>query len=492
MSVEDCGEAKQLRAQISGFWPGLMRTITPETIKDVIEDPKMPGESRLYVPKGDGQREQLAGLVNVEILPELDQLTPDFIYSLNKKPGLLALVTEKGKPLPYIVPGGRFNELYGWDSYFICLGLLADGFVNEARAIIAHFVYEIEHYGKILNANRSYYLGRSQPPFLTDLARKVYEKNGDEAFFAVALKAAVKEYESVWNSLPRLDKTGLSRYRPDGHGIPPETEPGHFDWVLKDFASRHNTTIEKFTELYNSKQISEPELDEFLLHDRAMRESGHDTSSRFDNVVADLATIDLNALLYKYEQDILEFASMIGEDPEKWRSRSEARKAAVNKYLWDAKEHIYYDYNTKTEQPHKFASVTAFWALWSGLASPEQARQMVDSALPRFEQPGGLCVAEKASKSAKQWDYPCGWAPHQILAWQGLRNYGFAQDAGRLESKWAKMVAITWKRTGKVLEKYNVCDIDHAEDVSAEYGNQGSQKDGFGWTNASIALAVSV
>ncbi|PRT54490.1 Neutral trehalase [Wickerhamiella sorbophila] len=490
MSGETCGDVKELRRKVKGFWRGLVRSIEPDTIRDVIEDPKMPGASRLYVPTGDSQAQELDNVVNVEVLPKLDQLTPDFVFSLNKKPGLLALATENGKPLPYIVPGGRFNEFYGWDSYFIGLGLLADGFVDEARAIVTHFVYEIEHYGKILNANRSYYLNRSQPPFLTDLARKVYDKTQDKGFLIIVLKAAVEEYESVWNSPPRLDKTGLSRYRPDGHGIPPETEPGHFNWALEGFAKKYNKSIEEFIELYNTKAISEPQLDEFLLHDRAMRESGHDTSSRFENVVADLATIDLNALLYKYERDILEFASLIGEDPKKWHSRSEARKAAVDKYLWSETEQIYYDYNTKTNEPHRFASVTTFWAMWSGLASPEQARQMVASSLPLFEQPGGLCVAAKAPKSAKQWDFPCGWAPHQILAWQGLRQYGFVNDAERLETKWAAMVATTWQRTGKVLEKYNVCDIDHAEDVSAEYGNQGSQENGFGWTNASIALAV--
>lgn len=148
--------------------------------------------------------------------------------------------TKKEKQLrgiPFIVPGARFNELYNWDSYFISLGLVVDNMVDMAKGTVDHFIFEIEHYGKILNGNRTYYLMRSQPPFLTDMALQVYsrleakdekEELENKNWLKGAIRAAIKEYHTVWMSKPRRDdKTGLSRFRPEGLGVPPETEASH-------------------------------------------------------------------------------------------------------------------------------------------------------------------------------------------------------------------------------------------------------------------------
>lgn len=487
---DDNEPQKVLRSKIPKFWQGLVRILTPENVDEFAADDKMPGPLRLYVPHGESHGE-FESSIQVEKLPLLKNIDANFVYGLNKAPGLLMVATENGHALPYVVPGGRFNELYGWDSYFIALGLLADGLNQYARAIVLHFTYEIENYGKILNANRTYYLTRSQPPFLTDLAKKVYDATGDLAVFVTAMNAAVKEYHSVWNKAPRRHECGLSRYRPEGRGIPPEVEPGHFDWALEIFAAKHNMSIDQFSAAYNAQELVEPDLDDLLMHDRAMRESGHDTSTRLAGSAADLATIDLNALLYKYEVDIAEAAHLIGENRDEWLARAAARRAAVDAHLWSSKDGFYYDYNTKTQELQSVQSVTAFWALWSGLASPEQAAQVV-AHLELFEQPGGLSTEARPPlprSISRQWDYPCGWAPHQILAWKGLENYGYSEDAKRLKAKWAQMVGHTWARVDAVLEKYNVCDVKHAENVSAEYGNQQSEY-GFGWTNASLCLAV--
>ena len=164
-------------------------------------------------------------------------------------------------------------------------------------------------------------------------------------------------------------------------------------------------------------------------------------------------------------------------------------KHSMDTYLWSETDGIYYDYNTKTQSPHKFPSVTTLWPLWSQAASPAQARRLVAN-LSLFEQDGGLAATNPAKASRKQWDYPCGWAPHQILAWRGLAQYGFAQHSARLATKWLNMVTSVYKSTGKLLEKYNVCDIPNAHLVSAEYGNQGNENEGFGWTNSSVLIAA--
>lgn len=252
--------------------------------------------------------------------------------------------------------------------------------------MVEHFIFEIDHYGKILNANRSYYLCRSQPPFLTDMALLIFERIGGKnnpnaiQFLKRAFRAAIKEYKEVWTSSPRLDPiTGLSCYHPDGIGIPPETEPAHFDTILLPYAEKYNVSLEKLRELYNEGIIKEPKLDAFFLHDRAVRESGHDTTYRFEGVCAYLATIDLNSLLYKYEIDI---ANVIEEyfddeykdendgtvtDTKHWRKLAKTRKDNINKYMWDEKSGFFFDYNIKLRRRTSYESATTFWSLWAGL-----------------------------------------------------------------------------------------------------------------------------
>ena len=191
------------------------------------------------------------------------------------------------------------------------LGLIVNERTDLAKSMVQNFCFCIKHYGKIFNANRTYYLGRTQPPFLTDMALRVYDQVRHEPdaldFLREAILAAIKEYYTVWMASPRLDPlTGLSRYRPEGIGVPPETEASHFTHVLEPYAKKYNMKYFDFVHAYNKNDgsVTEPDLDEYFLHDRAVRESGHDTSYRLENVAANLATIDLNSLLYKYETDI--------------------------------------------------------------------------------------------------------------------------------------------------------------------------------------------
>ncbi|CAG8764829.1 747_t:CDS:2, partial [Acaulospora morrowiae] len=345
--------------------------------------------------------------------------------------------------------------MYGWDSYFETLGLAVDGRIDLARGMVENFVYEITHYGKILNANRSYYLTRSQPPFLTDMAMKVYERLPDDEdkadkkkWLATAIQAAIKEYLTVWMSEPRYDpETGLSRFYPTGLGIPPETEASHFDHVILPYAKKLGLSIKDYAAKYQNNEIHEPALDEYFLHDRAVRESGHDTTYRFEKRCAYLATIDLNSLLYKYEIDIGEIIREIYNDhfelddgsietSATWFKRAELRKERIDRYLWNEEKGLYYDYNTVTRQQSVYDSVTAFWALWAGCASQEQAEKLVKISLPKFEVLGGLVSGTEESRGNialdrpnRQWDYPFGWAPHQIMAWRGLENYGFMTEA---------------------------------------------------------------
>ena len=237
------------------------------------------------------------------------------------------------------------------------------------------------------------------------------------------------------------------------------------------------------------------------MHDRAVRESGHDVSMRTEGVCADLGTVDLNCLLYKYETDIAyvirtvfsgtlkpsedridqEQVTYRLESSADWEQAALERKEMIDKYLWNDEKGLYFDYNTRLKKQTDYESVTSFWALWCGVASPHQAAQLVRKGLPKFEQVGGLTVGTEASRGPiddahpqKQWDFPYGWPPHQILAWDGLTRYGYNEEAERLVYRWLHMIIKVFVEfNGTVVEKYDVTQLDRPHHVDAEYGNQG-------------------
>ncbi|ODV98210.1 hypothetical protein PACTADRAFT_36906 [Pachysolen tannophilus NRRL Y-2460] len=535
---------KRLRRLIvTQFWNSLTRRLDDTNIGVMAKDTKIHSEDakypRIYIPYTE--KEQYDYFCNVRDLnPQLHldvqylpkEITPEWVQSVNTRPGLLALAMDKQidkitgesylTAFPYVVPGGRFNELYGWDSYMILLGLLVDNRIDLGRGIVEHFIFEIKHYGKILNANRSYYLCRTQPPFLTDAAIKIFEAMGGKSnevaydLLQRAFKAAIKEYKTVWLSEPRYDpKSGLSCYHAMGKGIPPETEATHFTTLLTPYAQKYGVSFEEFQKLYNDGKIHEPKLDEYFIHDRSVRESGHDTSYRLEGRSANLATIDLNSLLYKYEKDISfiiknffndEFVSYDGtmEKSAYWDAKAIKRKEAVDKYCWNEHEGMYFDYDIKLEKQSSYETVTTLWPMWSQMASKHQAELLVKKALPKFEELGGLVAGTESSRGivnlqrpSRQWDYPYGWAPHQMLAWVGLENYGYKNVAKRICYRWLYLITKAFvDYNGIVVEKYDVTKGTDPHKVDAEYGNQGADfkgvaTEGFGWVNASFILGLT-
>ena len=507
----------------STWWNNLIRCIDASGIALAAKDPKPTNTKnvppRIYVPYGAPEqyeyysriaREKPEMRLDVQWLPEGD-VTASFIKSLNDRPGILALemeehpITKELTGLPFIVPGGRFNELYNWDSCFCAISMI-ETHPHVVKSILRHFIFETMHYGKILNANRSYYLGRAQPPFLTDLALRTYRATKHEAGSKELLKhamlAAMKEYYNYWMTAPRYDEeSGLTRYRPIGFGLGPETPASEFTHVLLPYAEKYKMTVEEIGRAYTDGEIKDHDLDQFYLHDRALRESGHDTTKRLEGICADLGTIDLNCLLYKYETDIAATIRIVFNDhlavpaafcasgqiadhvesSAVWDRAAQKRRLMIDKHCWNEHKGSYFDYNTVTRKQTNFEYVTCLWPLWCGVASPHQAALLVEKALPKFECVGGLSTSTERSRGPinprnppKQWDYPYGWAPHQMLAWDGLKRYGYDEVAERLIFKWlSMMIRVFVDYNGTVVEKYDVTQLKAPHKVTAEYGNQG-------------------
>ena len=511
-----------IRAYISKGWDTLTRSMNE---CGTVVDTKLAATSVMYLPADFAEPPALKALqkeckFEVKHLPAVIHHPGEVDANTLNPPGLLYLENR------YVVPGGRFNEMYGWDSYFIIRGLVSDGRTDLARGMVENFFFEIEHYGNVLNANRSYYLSRSQPPFLTSMILSVYDSekaagHEDKKWLARAYAFAAKDHD-MWTEAPHLaSDTGLSRYFDRGDGPSPESvkdETGHYRDVAAFFLkhpelddhylvrkdagstspptfgaqysvrvcdSGHDAspTIAKATGHAECETVQDIALAaDFYKGDRSMRESGYDISFRFGPFgagTANYAPVCLNSLLYKTERDLEQISSALGhdEDARKWKRLAEARKEKINKYLWDEKRGMFFDYNFARRERSTYDYITVFCPLWAGLATPEQARAVVKN-LSIFERPGGLVMSPH--ETGGQWDFPYAWAPNQLMANEGMRRYGFNEDADRVSYEFLSTVAENFRHDGTIREKYNAVTRSSETAVTAGYN---INIVGFGWTN---------
>ena len=403
-----------------------------------------------------------------------------------KEHGLLYL------PYPYVVPGGRFNEMYGWDSYFTQVGLVRDGEMELAKNMTDNFLYQIDHYGKILNANRTYYLSRSQPPFLTQMILNVYRKQHDTDWLRSTVPA-IEKYYRFWTEEPHLTKqTGLSRYFDFGNGPAPEVLSGerdpqgrdHYD-LVKEYYRTHDVKDYDLGQYYDKEKDQLTDL--FYKGDRTMRESGFDPSNRFGPFNIDIIHYDpvcLNSLLYLMETDTAEILRILGRARQArvWTNRAEGRKQKLNRLTWDEQDGFYYDYNFAKKEVRRYPFITTFYPLWVGVADHRQAARIVAN-LHLFERPGGLLTSTYVSGS--QWDAPYGWAPTEMIAIQGLRRYGYNQEADRISANFLSTILKEFIQHNTIVEKYDVERRESEVSAGLKFGYK-SNEIGFGWTNAAF------
>jgi alpha,alpha-trehalase len=523
--AQDAGAAPNPAATlqyIHSAWDTLTRSATDcHSLVDV----KVSASPVLYLPAEMTTPPEIAALeqkcgVKVALLPrrieKIGDLRPEELPAV----GLLYL------PNPYVVPGGRFNEMYGWDSYFILLGLEADHREALAKGIVDNFLFEIEYYGAVLNANRTYYLTRSQPPFLTSMIRAVIE---DPASFqatpagraeardwlARAFSLGEKDYSTWTRPEHKAGSTGLARYFDYGTGPVPEMadDSTYYPDVIRWLVAHPPTTDPRAgSEGFLVKGSEHPDAAEaarlkqiscdvrasvvcmrawaagyrlsrdFYLGDRAMRESGFDPSFRFgpfSGATHHYAPVCLNSLLYRYERDMQHLALLLGkpDDALRWKRRAAARNAAIQRYLWQAKEGVFADFDFIRHKSSSYAYVTSLFPLWAGVATREQASQVV-AKLNLFERSGGISMS--TYESGMQWDEPYGWAPTNWIAVAGLDASGFRGDAQRIAAKFDSTIDTSFAADGTIREKYNVVSGNANVHVSAGYIENVI---GFGWTN---------
>ena len=391
-----------------------------------------------------------------------------------KRSSLLAL------PHDYVVPGGRFSELYYWDSYFTMLGLLDRKRSDLLRSMADNFAYLIDTYGHVPNGTRNYYLSRSQPPVFC-LMVELFETGGIHKALDY-LPQLRKEY-AFW-----MD--GADDLRPgEAHRRCVRMACGA--WLNRYWDDRDGPREESYFEDVTTARASTRPAHDVYRDLRAAAESGWDFSSRWQADPHSLATIrttaivpvDLNCLLFKLERQIARLCAQAGEmqAADDFIQRANDRQTAINKYFWRESEGAYMDYDWQLQQQRDNLTAATVVPLFVEMASPEQANAVADTIRQRLLAPGGISTTE-IGHTGQQWDRPNGWAPLQWLAIRGLLNYCHTELAAEIREHWLTIVAELYRAEGKLVEKYVLRPtLEHAK------GGEYPLQDGFGWTNGVTA-----
>jgi alpha,alpha-trehalase len=392
-------------------------------------------------------------------------------------------------PRPYVVPGGRFREIYYWDSYFTMLGLVASGRTDLVRDMLDNFAYLIATVGHIPNGNRTYYVSRSQPPYFGAMVG-LYAAATDTAQALRYLDALETEHAFWMDGAERLapgaayrrvvklsDGSVLNRYWDDRDPVDPRPESFRPDYQL-------------------AQTLPEAGRAAFYRSVRATAESGWDFSSRWLRDPGDLRTlettalvpVDLNSLLYRAERTIAALRAFRGRPgdgavAQRFAAAAAARRQALLAAAYDSATGFSYDVRWRTgERVTDRPTLAAAAPLYFGLATAEQGRAVAARLEREFLKPGGFVTTLLAS--GQQWDAPNGWPPLEWLAIEGVRRYGRADLAAAARGRWLALNRRTYRATGKMMEKYDVVDLRRRAG-GGEYPTQ----DGFGWTNG-VALAL--
>ncbi len=392
-------------------------------------------------------------------------------------------------PKPYVVPGGRFNEIYYWDSYFTMLGLAKSDNWQLVQDMTDNFAWLIDQYGHIPNGNRSYYLSRSQPPFFSMMVDLLAQKKGDEVYrhylpqlkkeydwwMAGANDGELKPGSAVHRVVKLKDGTLLNRYW-DERDVP-RTE----SW-MEDILTAQRATRRDKSEVWRDL--------------RAGAASGWDFSSRWFDKPNDLTTVrttaivpvDLNSLLWHLETTLAKASALSGnqEVSQRYTQLAQARQKAINHFLWDKKQQWYADYDWKKASVRPELTAATVFPLYMQLATPQQAADTARAVEQKLLKPGGLSTTTLIT--GQQWDAPNGWAPLQWAAVSGFNHYGNQTLARKIGLRFLNNVQNTWNTEHKLVEKYVV----EGSNLGGGSGGEYPLQDGFGWTNGVTMMLLDL
>jgi alpha,alpha-trehalase len=385
---------------------------------------------------------------------------------------------------PYVVPGGRFREIYYWDSYFTAEGLAACGRMDMVEGMARNFAHLIDTLGHVPNGNRVYYASRSQPPFFCSM---------------VDIIARARGVEEVFPCLPRLEReyefwmAGREELAGEGQAIRRVVMMPGGDVLNRYWDGKNTPREESYREDVETLEMVEPgRRGDFYRHLRAACESGWDFSSRWlgdgENLASirtlDVIPLDLNCILLEMETRLGEWFLRKGDIDRagRYAGAGDRRREAIQKYFWDEDEGYFFDC-TRDGRTGVW-SLAGAYPLFFGAARQEQADRAAAHLREKFLRPGGLVTTLR--QTGQQWDSPNGWAPLQWIGAMGLLRYGHGDLAREVARRFVALARDVFARTGKMMEKYNVCEAG-LPGGGGEYPLQ----DGFGWTNGTVMAMLT-
>ncbi len=408
-------------------------------------------------------------------------------------------------PHAYLVPGGRFREIYYWDSYFSMLGLAAERHAPLIRDMVENFAYLIDTHGHVPNGNRTYYLSRSQPPVFALMVELAQRRGAVEE---IRFLPQLRKEHAFWMAGGEHLAEGQASRR--AVRLPGGLLLNRY-WDERD-TPREESWIEDVT----TARSCERDPAEVYRHIRAACESGWDFSTRWlrgprahaeqqaprEHVRAasapalasicttDIVPVDLNAFLYKLEAKIAVLSQQAGDAAAAaaFAARAQARKAAIAALFWDEAEGAYFDYDWRFAQRRDCLTAACVTPLFVGAAEPAHAQALAATVSRRLLAHGGLSTTECASD--QQWDRPNGWAALQWMAVRGFADYGCDALAQTISHRWLATVAAVYEREGKLVEKYALRRVEH-DDTHGGQGGEYPLQDGFGWTNGVTAALLA-
>ena len=409
------------------------------------------------------------------LVDHIDSLWPVLTREPSEHPPLCSLLPLPG---PYVVPGGRFGEMYYWDSYFTMLGLVESGRRDLLGSMADNFAYLIDQCGHIPNGNRTYYLSRSQPPVFS-LMVELFETHN--LCRAVSYLPRLRREYAFWMQ----DAEGLHRDEAAGHCV--RLSDGAV--LNRYWDTRAEPREEAWLEDVTTAQQSGRPAPEVYRDLRAAAASGWDFSTRWCDEDGDHAStrtttilpVDLNAFLFKMEAQIAELSRAHGDEAgaAEFAQRARSRRAAIDRWLWDPRLGAFVDYDLLHGRRRPRATAAVVVPLFVGLASRAQAQQVLQLVETRLLEPGG--IATTCRHSAEQWDRPNGWAPLQWMAIAGAARYGARRLATEIRQRWLDTVGSLYEREYKLVEKYALEPTP--EGAVGGGGGEYPLQDGFGWTN---------
>ncbi len=389
-------------------------------------------------------------------------------------------------PYPYVVPGGRFGAMWYWDNYFIMLGLAASNRWELVRQMIQNYAFLLRKFDYIPSASRTYYIGRSQPPFFSHMLRLLAEKEGEEVlvkhlpYLLVEYRFWMKGFKQLHPQAPTYHRVMLM---PNG------------SYLNRYYDNKRTPRPESYKEDVETAHLApERAPSQVYLDLRAAAESGWDFSSRWFKDgktiqsirTTELAAVDLNSILYQLEQTIAEAYKLLKQPllAKRYEYKMHMRRESILKYCWSEKDKFFFDYDHSEGKRTEHFTLAGIFPLYAQIATQEQAAAVAEVLKVKFLKDGGLLTT--LVSTGQQWDAPNGWAPLHWIAIEGLRHYGYYDLAEEIKKRWIETNMTIYRSEGKLVEKYNVV---HVGNVAG--GGEYALQDGFGMTNGVLRALLS-